>query len=57
VFEGLTILLVEQNANMALKVAHMVYLLEKFKVSFSGSPEKIHQDEVIKLAYLGTEIT
>jgi branched-chain amino acid transport system ATP-binding protein len=55
--EGVTILLVEQNARMALKVAHMVYLLEKGKVSFSGSPEKIHQDEVIKRAYLGTEIT
>ena len=55
--EGVTILLVEQNARMALKVAHMVYLLEKGKVSFSGSPEEIHQDEVIKRAYLGTEIT
>ena len=54
--EGVTILLVEQNARMALKVANMVYLLEKGKVSFSGSPEEIHQDEVIKRAYLGTEI-
>jgi len=52
-----TILLVEQNAWMALKVAQKVYLLEKGKVSFSGSPEEIHQDEVIKRAYLGTEIT
>ena len=54
--EGVTILLVEQNARMALKIANMVYLLEKGKVSFSGSPEEIHQDEVIKRAYLGTEI-
>ena len=52
-----TILLVEQNAWMALKVAQKVYLLEKGKVSYSGSPEEIHQDEVIKRAYLGTEIT
>ena len=44
--EGVTILLVEQNARMDLKVAHKVYLLEQGKVSFSGSPEEIHQDEV-----------
>ena len=55
--EGVTILLVEQNARMALKVAHRVYLLEQGKVSFSGSPEEIHQDELIKRAYLGTEIS
>jgi len=55
--EGVTILLVEQNARMALKVAHKVYLLEQGKVSFSGSPEEMHQDEVIKSAYLGTEVT
>ncbi|MDP7332306.1 MAG: ABC transporter ATP-binding protein [SAR324 cluster bacterium] len=55
--EGVTILLVEQNARMALKVAHKVYLLEQGKVSFSGSPEEIHQDEAIKRAYLGTEIS
>ena len=55
--EGVTILLVEQNARMALKVAHRVYLLEQGKVSFSGSPEEIHQDEAIKRAYLGTEIS
>jgi len=55
--EGVTILLVEQNARMALKVAHRVYLLEQGKVSFSGSPEEIQQDEVIKRAYLGTEIS
>ena len=55
--EGVTILLVEQNARMALKVAHRVYLLEQGKVSFNGSPEEIQQDEVIKRAYLGTEIS
>ena len=54
--EGVTILLVEQNARMALKVAHKVYLLEQGKVSFSGSPEEIHQNEVIKSAYLGTKV-
>ena len=54
--EGVTILLVEQNARMALKVAHKVYLLEQGKVSFSGSPEEIQQNEVIKNAYLGTKV-
>ena len=55
--EGVTILLVEQNARMALKVAHKVYLLEQGRVSFSGSPEEMRQDEVIKSAYLGTKVT
>ena len=41
---------------MDLKVAHKVYLLEQGKVSFSGSPEEIHQNEVIKSAYLGTKV-
>ena len=36
--EGVTILLVEQNARMALKVAHKVYLLEQGKVGFYGAP-------------------
>ena len=55
--EGVTILLVEQNARMALKVAHKVYLLEQGRVSFSGSPEEMRKDEVIKSAYLGTKVT
>ena len=55
--EGVTILLVEQNARMALKVAHKVYLIEQGRVSFSGSPEEMRQDEVIKSAYLGTKVT
>jgi len=55
--EGVTILLVEQNARMALKVAHKVYLLEQGKVGFNGAPEDIHQDEVIKRAYLGTKVS
>ena len=45
--EGVTILLVEQNARKALKVAHKIYLLEQGKVSFDGSPAEMQQDEII----------
>ena len=51
--EGVSILLVEQNARMALKVAHRVYLLERGKVTFNGNPQEMQQDEVIQRAYLG----
>jgi branched-chain amino acid transport system ATP-binding protein len=43
--EGLSVLLVEQNANLALKVAHRVYLLETGQVVASGSAESIAGDE------------
>ena len=51
---GVTILLVEQNAHMALKVAHHFYLMEQGKVSFGGTPGQLAEDEVIQRAYLGT---
>jgi branched-chain amino acid transport system ATP-binding protein len=51
--EGVTILLVEQNAHMALKVAHTFYLLEQGRVTFHGDPKAVAQDEVIRRAYLG----
>ena len=51
--EGVTILLVEQNARKALKVAHKIYLLEQGKVSFDGSPAEMQQDEIIQRTYLG----
>ena len=52
--EGVTILLVEQNARMALDVAHKFYLIEGGRITFSGSPGEIEQDEVIHRAYLGS---
>jgi branched-chain amino acid transport system ATP-binding protein len=52
--EGTTILLVEQNAHMALKVAHHFYLMEQGRITFSGKPGKLAEDEVIQRAYLGT---
>jgi branched-chain amino acid transport system ATP-binding protein len=51
--EGVTIFLVEQNAHMALKVAHHFYLMEQGRVSFSGNPGETSVDDVIQRAYLG----
>ena len=53
--DGTSIFLVEQNAHMALEVAHHFYLLEQGKVTFDGSPGELAEDEVIQRAYLGTE--
>ena len=51
--QGITVLLVEQNAKMALKVANRAYLLETGKIKLSGdAQELLHNDEVRK-AYLG----
>jgi branched-chain amino acid transport system ATP-binding protein len=55
--DGVTILLVEQNAHMALKVAHHFYLMEQGRVTFSGEPGKLAEDEVVQRAYLGTRRT
>jgi branched-chain amino acid transport system ATP-binding protein len=51
--DGTTILLVEQNAYMALQVARHFYLIEQGKITFSGDPGSLEQDEVIRRAYLG----
>ena len=53
--EGVTILLVEQNARMALNVAHKFYLIEGGEITFSGSPGELEEDEVIHRAYLGSQ--
>jgi branched-chain amino acid transport system ATP-binding protein len=52
--DGATIFLVEQNAHMALKLAHHFYLMEQGRVTFSGDPGSLAEDEVIKRAYLGS---
>lgn len=51
--EGTTIFLVEQNAHMAMKVAHHFYLMEQGKVTFSGPPRALMDDQLIQRAYLG----
>ncbi|MBS2970955.1 ABC transporter ATP-binding protein [Metabacillus sp. KIGAM252] len=50
---GTTILLVEQNANMALSIANMAYVLETGKVVISGHPDELNASEQVKMAYLG----
>jgi branched-chain amino acid transport system ATP-binding protein len=52
--DGTTIFLVEQNAHMALKVAHHFYLIEQGRITFSGDPGSLAEDEVIHRAYLGS---
>ena len=51
--EGVSIFLVEQNAHMALQVAQHFYLMEQGRVSFSGTPGELADDDVIQRAYLG----
>jgi len=48
-----TILLVEQNAQMALQVAHRGYVMETGKMSLEGKAEDLAQNDQIKKAYLG----
>ncbi|MBQ2747105.1 MAG: ABC transporter ATP-binding protein [Firmicutes bacterium] len=50
---GTTILLVEQNAQMALSIAHHAYVLETGKITLSGTGEELAQSEQVKKAYLG----
>ena len=52
--DGTTIFLVEQNAHMALTVAQHFYLIEQGRITFSGDPGSLAEDEVIHRAYLGS---
>jgi branched-chain amino acid transport system ATP-binding protein len=51
--DGTTILLVEQNARMALQVASRGYVLQSGVVVLSDSAENLHQNELVRKAYLG----
>jgi branched-chain amino acid transport system ATP-binding protein len=55
--DGTTIFLVEQNAHMALQVAHQFFLMEQGRITFTGTPGQLAEDEVIQRAYLGTRRT
>ena len=50
---GTTILLVEQNAQMALSIAHRGYVLETGKIVATGTGHELLEDESVKRAYLG----
>ena len=51
---GVTVLLIEQNANMALKTAHMGYVMETGRITMTGTGAELLADESVKAAYLGT---
>ena len=51
--QGVTVLLVEQNANMALKIADWAYVLETGRITRSGTGAELLADDSIKEAYLG----
>ena len=51
---GVTVLLIEQNANMALKTAHAGYVLETGRITMSGTGAQLLADEKVKAAYLCT---
>ena len=50
---GTTVLLVEQNASLALDLAHHAYLLETGRIAVSGPSETIKNDETVRRVYLG----
>jgi branched-chain amino acid transport system ATP-binding protein len=50
---GVAILLVEQNARMALRVAHRAYVLETGRITLSGSASELREDKGVQGAYLG----
>jgi len=51
--QGVTILLIEQNANMALRIADRGYVMETGKITMTGSGMELLNDESVKAAYLG----
>jgi branched-chain amino acid transport system ATP-binding protein len=51
--EGVSMLLVEQNAALALSIADQAYLLETGEIVMSGPAAQISQDESVRRAYLG----
>ena len=50
---GTTILLVEQNAHMALSIAHKAYVLETGRITLSGTAKELSESEAVRKAYLG----
>ena len=54
--EGLTILLVEQNVRIALKIADRGYVLETGRIVLSGTAEELMQSQDIQRAYLGSSV-
>ena len=51
--KGMTILLIEQNANMALKIADWAYVLETGRITLAGTAKELQNSEAVQKAYLG----
>uniref|UniRef100_UPI004047ADA2 ABC transporter ATP-binding protein n=1 Tax=Cyanobium sp. TaxID=2164130 RepID=UPI004047ADA2 len=51
--DGLTIMLVEQNANAALAIAHRAYVLEAGRISLEGSAQDLRSNDKLRASYLG----
>lgn len=51
--QGVTILLIEQNANMALKIANVGYVLETGSITLTGTGNELLSNDAVKEAYLG----
>ena len=51
--EGVTMLIVEQNANLAFEIAHHAYVLEAGQIVLSGSSEELRNNDAVRRAYLG----
>jgi len=51
--EGLTVLVVEQNANLALQAAHQAYVLEVGRVALEGPADELRENESVRKSYLG----
>ena len=52
--QGVTVLLIEQNANMALKIADFAYVLETGRITLTGTGRELLVNEDVKKAYLGS---
>ena len=51
--QGVTMLVVEQNANLAFDIAHRAYVLEAGQIALSGTADELRNDEAVRRAYLG----
>jgi branched-chain amino acid transport system ATP-binding protein len=52
--QGVTVILIEQNARMALRLAHRAYILELGRIILEGNARELARNEGVKKAYLGT---
>lgn len=53
--EGMSILLVEQNVTLALRIGHYGYVLDKGMVKVTGEPEKLLAEDIVRETYLGED--